>query len=118
MSEVRIKRRTRTFELTLGNETQTAATLRLDDMAGGVVSVGTMASGATTLQLYAAMEESGPYRRVYGSDGSAADVTLVPSTSEGQVYSLPDAIYAMPFVRIVTAGTAATAVAAVVSLKS
>jgi hypothetical protein len=118
MSEIKIKRRTRTISLTLGTATADATSLRLDDMAGGVISVGTMATAASTLQLFGSVAEDGPYRRVYGADGSAADITLAPSTSVGQVYSLPDAVYALPFVRIVSGSTAATAIAAVVNLKS
>lgn len=118
MSETRIKRRTRTLNLTIGTATDAATAIRLDDMAGGIISVGTMATAASTLQLYGATSEDGDYRRVYGADGSAADITLAPSTSAGQVYSLPDAVYALPYVRIVSGSTAATAVPAVVNLKS
>ena len=118
MSEIKIKRRTRTISLTLGTATADATSLRLDDMAGGVISVGTIATAASTLELYGAVESDGPYRRVYGSDGSAADITLAPSTSVGQVYSLPDAVYALPFVKIVSGSTVATAIGAVVNLKS
>lgn len=118
MSEFKIKRKTRVFTLTLGTATSAATTLRLDDMAGGIISVGTMATASTTLQLWGSVDEAGPYRRVYSSGGEAADVTLAPSTADGRVYSLPDALYAVPFARIVSGHTAATAVPAVVSLKS
>ncbi len=118
MSEVRIKRRVRTISLTLGTATAAATVLRLDDMAGGIISVGTMATSASTLQMFGATDEAGPYRRVYGADGSAADVTLAPSTADGRIYSLPDAAYALPYVRIVSGNTHATAVPATVVLKS
>ena len=72
MSETRIKRRTRTLTLTIGTATEAATAIRLDDMAGGIISVGTMATAATTLELYGATSEGGDYRRVYGADGSAA----------------------------------------------
>ena len=118
MSEIKIKRRTRSVEITLGTATADATALRLDDMAGGIISVGTMATSASTLQMFGATEEAGPYRRVYGADGSAADVTLAPSTADGRIYSLPDSAYALPYVRIVSGNTHATAVPAVVVLKS
>jgi hypothetical protein len=118
MSEIKIKRRSKSFEITIGTATQDAATLRLDDMAGGVVSIGTAEAGLTSLELYAAVSEDGEYRRVYDASGSAADITVVPSTAAGQVYSLPDAVYALPFIRIVSGNTAATALPAVVTLKS
>ena len=118
MSEYKIKRKVRSFSITLGTATAAATTLRLDDMAGGIVSVGTMLTSASTLQMFGATAEAGPYRRVYAADGSAADVTLAPSTADGRIYSLPDAAYALPFVRIVSGNTFATAVPAVVNLKS
>ena len=118
MSHVLINRRIRSVSLTLGTATSAATVLRLDDMAGGIISVGTMATSASTLQMFGATDEAGPYRRVYGADGSAADVTLAPSTADGRIYSLPDAAYALPFVRIVSGNTHATAVPAVVVLKS
>ena len=118
MSEIKIKRRVRIFFLTIGTAAQDATPLRLDDMAGGIISVGTLSTAATTLQLYGATSEAGDYGRVYDASGSAADITLVPSSSASQVYSLPDAVYALPYVRIVSGSTNATSVAAVVSLKS
>jgi hypothetical protein len=45
-------------------------------------------------------------------------VTLAPSTADGRIYSLPDSAYALPYVRIVSGNTFATAVPATVVLKS
>ena len=118
MSEIKIKRRGRIVSLTIGTATDDATPIRLDDMAGGIISVGTLSTAATTLQLYGATSEDGDYGRVYDASGSAADITLVPSSSASQVYSLPDAVYALPYVRIVSGSTNATSVASVVSLKS
>jgi hypothetical protein len=118
MSEYKIKRKTRTFTLTLGTATSAATTLRADDMAGGIISVGTMLTASATLQCWGAVAEAGPYRRVYGADGSAADITLAPSTTDGRVYSLPDAVFAVPYVRIVSGATNSTGTVGVVSLKS
>jgi hypothetical protein len=118
MSEISIKRRTRSVPVSVVTSTGGSTTLRLDDMAGGVISVGTMATAAGTYQCWGAVDEAGPYRRVYGSDGSAADITLAPSSTEGRIYSLPDAVFAVPFVRIVSSTAGATSVAAEVSFKS
>lgn len=118
MSEYKIKRKTRQFAITLGTATAAATTLRADDMAGGVISVGTMVTASATLQCWGAVDEAGPYRRVYGADGSAADITLAPSTSEGRVYSLPDAVFAVPYVRIVSGATSSTGTVGIVSFKS
>jgi hypothetical protein len=118
MSEIKIKRRTRQVSITLGTATADATTLRLDDMAGAVVSLGTMSTNAATLQMFGSIEEAGPYRRVYGADGSPADVTLAPSTNSGRIYSLPDSVFALPFLRIVSGTTNSTGTVGVVSFKS
>lgn len=118
MSEYKIKRKTRTFSVTLGTATAAATTLRADDMAGGIISVGTMVTASATLQCWGSVDEAGPYRRVYGADGSAADITLAPSTADGRVYSLPDAVFAVPYVRIVSGGTNSTGTVGIVSFKS
>lgn len=118
MSEYKIKRKTRQFTITLGTATADATTLRADDMAGGVISCGTMRTASATLQCWGAVVEAGPYRRVYGADGSAADITLAPSSTEGRIYSLPDAVFAVPYVRIVSGATNSTGTVGVVSFKS
>jgi hypothetical protein len=118
MSEIKIKRRVRSVSITLGTATADATTIRVDDMAGGVISVGTMVTAASSLQCWGSIAETGPYRRVYGADGSAADVTLAPSTTEGQIYSLPDAVFAVPYVRIVSGTTNSTGTIGIVSFKS
>lgn len=118
MSEYKIKRKTRHFSVTLGTATSAATTLRADDMAGGIISVGTMVTAAATLQIFGSVDEAGPYRRVFGADGSAADITLAPSTTDGRVYSLPDAAFALPFIRIVSGATNSTSTVGIVSFKS
>jgi hypothetical protein len=118
MSEIKIKRRVRSVSVTLGTATADATTIRVDDMAGGCISVGTMVTASSTLQCWGSIAETGPYRRIYGADGSAADVTLAPSTADGRVYSLPDAVFAVPYVRIVSGATNSTGTIGVVSFKS
>ena len=118
MSEYKIKRKTRQFTITLGTATADATTLRCDDMAGGVISCGTMVTASVSLQCWGAIAEAGPYRRVYDASGAAADITLVPSTADGRVYALPDAVFAVPFVRIVSGATNSTGTVGVVSFKS
>lgn len=118
MSESVIRRNTRHVQIDVGVGTASATTLRMDDMSGGVISVGEMATAAASLQCWGAVDEIGPYRRVYGADGSAADITLDPSSTEGRIYSLPDAVFAVPFLRLVASTATATAASAVVSFKS
>ena len=118
MSEIKIKRRVRNVTITLGTATAAATTIRTDDMAGGCISVGTMLTASATLQCWGSVAEAGPYRRVYDSSGAAADVTLAPSTSDGRIYSLPDALFSVPFVRIVSGATNSTGTVGIVSFKS
>jgi hypothetical protein len=118
MSEIQIRRRLRTVELTLHSTTTAAATLNLQDMAGGVVSFGTMSTNAATLQMFGSDEQAGSFRRLYGADGSAADVTLAPSSTAGRMYSLPDAVFALPYLKIVSGTTNSTGTTGVVMFKS
>lgn len=118
MSEVRIKRRSRNVSITLATATASCATIRTDDVAGGVLTLGTMLTASTTLQMWGAIESDGPFRRLYKTDGSAADVTLAPSTADGRIYALPDEVFAVPFLKIASATTNSTGTVGVVSFKS
>lgn len=117
MSEMKIKRRFRTVNITLSTSTSAASTLRMDDMAGAVVSLGTMSTNASTLHIYAAEAEAGSYRRLYDFSGAPANITLQPSTSVGAVYSFPDAAFAAPWLKIVSGDTNSTGVTGYVTFK-
>ena len=118
MSEIKIKRRVRNVSITLSTSTSSATTLRLDDMAGAMVSLATMSTNASSLHLYGAEAEDGSYRRLYDNAGSPANITLAASTSEGRAYSFPDAAFAVPWCKVVSGDTNSTGVAAVVTFKS
>ena len=118
MSHVRIKRYDRRISITLSTATASATPLRLDDMAGGVVVFGTMSTNAASLQMWGSNSESGTYGRVYAADGSAADITLAPSSTQGRIYALPDAVYALPFLKIVSGTTNSTGTSGTVVLKT
>jgi hypothetical protein len=118
MSEIKIKRRVRNVSVTLLTATASVQTLRLDDMAGAVISLGTMVTASSSLQMWGSVDEAGPYRRLYKADGSAADITLAPSTSDGRIYSLPDEVFALPYLKIVSGATNSTGTIGVVSFKS
>lgn len=117
MSEVKIKRRFRTVNVTLSTSTSAASTLRMDDMSGAIVSLGTMSTSASTLHIYAAESENGSYRRLYDFAGSPANITLQPSSSVGTVYSFPDAAFAAPWVKLVSGDTNSTGVSGFVTFK-
>jgi len=118
MSEIKIKRRARNVSITLSTSTSSATTLRMDDMSGAMVSLATMSTDASTLQLYGAESENGTYRRVYDASGNAADITLDPSTTEGRMYALPDAAFGLSWCKIVSGDTNSTGVAGIVTFKS
>lgn len=118
MSEIKIRRRVRTFPITLASTTSLATTLRMEDFAGGAVAFGTINTNSSNLQVFGCDEEEGTFRRIYGADGSAADITLSPSSTENRIYSLPDAVFSVPFVKIVSGTTNSTGTTGVVMFKS
>jgi len=118
MSESTISRKTRNIDITLTTATASATTLDMRDVAGGVVSFGTMSTNSSTLQMWVGAASTGTYRRLYKSDGSAADLTLTPSSTDGRAYSLPDEVFAPQYLRIVSATTNSTGTAGIVMLKS
>jgi hypothetical protein len=118
MSEIKMRRRSRQVPIALTTSTASATTLYLEDFAGGVVDVGTLASGVTTLQMWGASSEGGTFRRLYNTDGSVADITLTPSTAVGGMYALPDAVFGVPYLEVLVGNTAGTGVAATLTLKS
>lgn len=118
MSEIKMRRRSRQVPITLTTSTASATTLYLEDFAGGVVDIGTIATAATTLQMWGGSTEGGTFKRLYNTDGSVADITLTPSTSVGGMYALPDAVFGVPYLEVLVGNTAGTGVLATLTLKS
>ena len=118
MSEIKMRRRSRQVPITLTTSTASATTLFLEDFAGGVIDVGTLVSGVTTLQMWGGSTEGGTFRRVYNTDGSVADITLTPSTAVGGIYNLPDAVFGVPYLEVLVGNTAGTGASAVITMKS
>ena len=118
MSQVKIKRNLRDVQITLTTATETATTLRLEDMAGAVVTFGTMNTNAATLQMWVATASAASFARLYGADGSAADITLAPSSTQGRAYTLPDAVFPVSWLKILSATTNSTGSVGFVSFKS
>lgn len=114
MSQVKIKRLFRVVTATVTTATSTCTTLRMEDMAGAVVELPTITTNAATLQVWGNDTETGSFCQLYGSDGAAANITLAPSTVNRTAYALPDAAFAMPYVKLVAATTNATATVNVV----
>ena len=114
MSQVKIKRNFRVVSATIATATSSCTTLRMEDMAGAVVAFPTITTNAATIQCWGNTTDTGTFAQLYGSDGSAATITLAPSTTNPTMYALPDATYAVPYVKLVAANTNATATVSVV----
>jgi len=118
MSTSRISRLNRDIDITLHTATALATTLDMRDIAGAVLSIGTISTAATTLQMWVGATPAGSFRRLYKSDGSVADLTLAPSSTEGRAYSLPDEVFGTEYLKVVSATTNSTGTTGFVMFKS
>jgi len=114
MSQVKIKRNFRVITAAVTTATSTCTTLRMEDMAGAVMQLPTITTNAATINVWGNTTDTGTFAQLYGSDGAAATITLAPSTTNQTMYALPDATYAVPYVKLVAANTNATATVSVV----
>ena len=118
MADNIISRKNRDIDITLATATASATTLDMRDVAGAVVSFGTMSTNASTLQMWAGTTPAGTFRRLYKADGSVADLTLAASSTDGRAYALPDEVFRVEYLKIVSATTNSTGTVGVVMLKS
>jgi hypothetical protein len=120
MSHVTIKRYEREVPVTLSSTEEVSLSLRMSGMAGGVVSLAAMDSAATTLQMWGSSSEAGPYRRICKTDGTLAEVTLAgaAASTEGLIYSLPDEVFAVAYLKLVLGSAAGDGTLGSVTLKS
>ena len=118
MSEPKIRRKFKAVPVTITTSSASSTTLRWDDVAGGALEMGTVATAVTTIQVWASDAVAGTYGRLHKADGSAADITLAPSTTEARVYALPDEVYGCGAIRLVSNNAASTAASTVVTLKT
>jgi hypothetical protein len=109
MSQVKIKRLFRVVDVSVTTSTASATTLRTDDMAGAVLLIGTQNTNAATVQVWGSNTDTGTFGQLYDSSGSVQSITLAPSSTAGRCYALPDAAYALPYVKLVAATTNANA---------
>jgi hypothetical protein len=118
MADNILSRKNRDIDITLFTATASATTLDMRDVAGAVVSLGTMSTNASTLQMWAGTTPAGTFRRLYKADGSVADLTLAASSTDGRAYALPDEVFGVEYLKIVSATTNSTGTIGVVMLKS
>jgi hypothetical protein len=117
MSESKIRRKNKSFPVTLDAAVSNATEIVLADMAGGMVSIGTQNTNATELAVHVASAAAGTYRPLYAADGSAVKITLAPSTADSRVYAMPDEVFAAPFIKLVLNNTAANGLTATILAK-
>jgi hypothetical protein len=68
--------------------------------------------------MWVSPSSTGTFRRLYKVDGSVADLTLAPSSTDGRAYSLPDEVFGTEYLKIVSATTNSTGTTGVVMFKS
>lgn len=118
MADNILSRKVRDTDITLATATAVATTLDMRDVAGAVVSFGTMSTNASSLQMWVGTSSTGSFRRLYKSDGSVADITLSASSTDGRVYALPDEVFGAEYLKIVSSTTNSTGTVGVVMFKS
>ena len=117
MSDSKIRRKAKSYDATLYTAVASCVAVPMVDMAGGVVSVGTMNSNSSALNVYVSDEEDGTYVQLHDNVGSPANITLQPSTAVGKAYALPDAAFAAQYIKLVSTTTNSTGVVATVTMK-
>lgn len=117
MSESKIRRKSKVHSFTLSTATSVANTLPMFDMAGGIVSLGTMSTDATQINLWVSDTTNGPFYQLYDKDGSVVKVTLAASTAAGRAYALPDEVFAAQHIKFVSATTNSTGTVGTVVFK-
>ena len=115
MSESKIRRKNKVFPVTLDAATANATTIVLSDMAGGIVTLGTHNTNATELAVWVASDEAGPFRALKDKEGTAVKVTISGASAAG--YTLPDEVFAAPFIKLALNNTAADGLTATVMAK-
>lgn len=119
MAEPRIRRKFRTFSISVGTAVAESTAIRFDEFAGGTIQIGTQVTAAefsTTLQLWASPSVDGTYTRVYDAGGNAANITLVKDSVNSTSYQMPDAAFAAGAIKLVAGSTHLTS--ATVHLKT
>lgn len=113
MSQVKIKKLSRVVTATVATTTGVSTTLRLEDMTFAAVQLPTITTNASSIQVWGNTTDTGTFAQLYNSGGTAASITLTPSTVNQTMYSLPDAVFAVPYIKLVAANANSTATVSV-----
>lgn len=111
VSEILIRRRGRRQDVTIGTSTSTASTLRVDDVAAGIVFVAAITATAT-LTLYAAPSADAGFLPLMAADGSPSTIDIGPAPA---AYSLPPETRGAHLLRLVSDADIGTATVSMTS---
>jgi len=115
MPESRIRRKLRSFDVTVGTAVGESTPIRWDEAAGGAFQVGTI-STAVVVQVWASSTPDGDYSVLYDASSEAVAVTALGNTATQATYPVPDAAYAAGAIKLVADSTHITT--ATVSIKT
>ena len=113
MSDGILTHRTRSCEVTVSTATAACTSVDMRDMAAGLVHVSGVTATAT-ISLYGSSDNV-TFVPLYGHDGQPATISVA---SSGGSEPMPDAVYPLRFVRLVSGTDLGTNAATSVSLKS
>jgi len=116
VSESKIRRKFKSFPILLSSSEQGSVAIRVDDVAGGAIRVGTSAASQSSLQVWGSDDVGGSFGRLRKVDGTAVDITLSPSTAVSSVYPIPDEVFGCGAIKLVSATTHSAS--AIVMLKT
>lgn len=111
--QVKIKRTTSVQAVGIGTGTASSTSARCDNMAGAVLRI-TGVTASATLTVWGSSNDV-TFAAVAAADGAAATLTM---PADGGAIAVPDAVFALPYVRFVSDAALSTAASAVVAFKS
>lgn len=114
MSIGSISHRTRSQEVMIATSDTASSGVICSDMAAGMVHIAG-ASSTATLSVYAS-PDGNDYVALFNADGSPATITI-PAAGVSAM-PLPDAVYPLQYVKLVSDTDLGTAVTCSISLKS
>lgn len=119
MSEIQFTRRSRWKPLTIGTASSSSSTVSLANMAGGAVMLSAPSTAATVLRVYGSVDGT-TFSQLYGSDGAEAAVSLfrvsgtavetvgeatqeiTVYTAVAGAYAVPDSVFSLRYIRLVS----------------
>lgn len=117
MADPKIRRRVRSFDVTMASSVSSSSSIRLDDTAGYAIRIAagvTATQFSTTVQIWASEDTDGTFARLYDSDGSEVDLTLVRDSANSTMYNLPDAVFPAAAIKLVPQSTHLTSCTVIV----